>query len=431
MRKKALFKPKGPCLADQMLQDQSTKLRRTSNIADVENRRQTRVKSMYIVEKLEKEQEEKKRLEAERKIREEKEAMERYLEEQKRKDEEERKRFNEECKEFERRRLEREQMRDDLRRKEEEWQKKERERIQLGYLNEKERLEEWRRREQKRLQEERTRRQAEQHSSSRSSSENSNPVGHPPTSSGPPPYSSPMTQTRTSTQPIRSAPPPPGQTHPPPQIKTSSYHALPTNRTSNPLTARPGQHTAHSNPAISQTHPVAPPSHPTPHKIHHTRSHSSDARAKERVSEGPTTQPERSKSSYQPPPANSYSWLPRERKSKSTVGTGSYYMEHQVDPRKEVRRHPSNPGQVKPRPQKRDRNDPRRLSLGEKELKQHQENGGNLAKGTATRMAQSTDISRLPMTAVNSGQSMSTNASSVKSNGKLLPNDSNLCSSFV
>ena len=243
LRKKALFKPKGPCLADQMLQDQSTKLRRTSNIADVENRRQTRVKSMYIVEKLEKEQEEKKRLEAERKIREEKEAMERYLEEQKRKDEEERKRFNEECKEFERRRLEREQMRDDLRRKEEEWQKKERERIQLGYLNEKERLEEWRRREQKRLQEERTRRQAEQHSSSRSSSENSNPVGHPPTSSGPPPYSSPMTQTRTSTQPIRSAPPPPGQTHPPPQIKTSSYHALPTNRTSNPLTARPGQHT--------------------------------------------------------------------------------------------------------------------------------------------------------------------------------------------
>jgi hypothetical protein len=374
-KKRDLLRPKGISVADQMLQAQAKVLKKTNHIAEVESRRQTRVKSMYIVEKLEKEQEEKKRMEEERKAEEEKRERERILEEQKRLDEQEKRRFEQECLFFEQRRRDRERRREELRRKEEEWRLKESQKLHIKNLSEKERLEEWRRQEHLRILEEQRSKQlpiqGDHRSNSRSSSENSNPGPHPPHSGGPPPYT-------VSSQP----------------------GAHPSNHLLHPSQLLSGGNPQHNGPALkfpgnsSQIQPIAPH---RKYQSHHARSLSTDSKAKEQrdkpLENGFVTALQleskgvnKTTTTTNNHTNNFYPWLAKGKKAEST--TGSYYNEQQVGPKTDVRRRPSNP---------RKRNDPRRLSFGGESRSSALENGmSELSSSSAVRLAQSTDVSLMP-----------------------------------
>ena len=365
-KKRDMLNPKGMPVADQLLQAQAKVLRRTNNIAEVESRRQTRVKSMYIVEKLEKEQEEKRQRELERKAEEEKRERERILQEQKRLEEEERKRFELECINFERRRQERERMREELRKREEDWRRKETQKMHIKNLSERERLEEWRRQEQLRIMEEQRNKQFHSHGdhprpNSRSSSENS----HPPHSGGPPPYST-----------------------------TSQPGAVLNNHLVHPSQLMVGPTPHHNGHVVKfPVNPSRAASSGHQKRSHHSRSLSTDSKAKENrdrpVENGFVTalqlEGKQNKMATNNHSNNYYSWLPEGKKAEST--SGSYYNKQQVGAKTEVRRRQSNPN--------RKRNDPRRLSFGGEN--RSSENGmSELSSSSAVRLAQSTDISAVP-----------------------------------
>ena len=373
VRKRDLLKPKGPKLADQILQTQSRLLKKTDYADKAETERQALIRSWYVEEKREKELAEKKRRDEERRVEEEKRAMEQFLLHQKRKEEQEKKRFDEECRRFNERRKERERMLEELRRKEREWQDMEAQRVNIKHRSEPERLEHWRRMEQIRIQKEQI---DKQRTGSQSSPDNSAPTTYPPpTGALPPPYSG-LAQPRVNHE--------------------GMFKMLMAPSGPEPLNVPKRAVT------LNVAHPqVAPPSSHTTH-IGHRRSKSSDSRAKERemkekAAQGHTTMKalhleNQSKQAPSPPDAtgqqsNGYSWLPQSKKSNSQV-EGSYYSEQQIEPAKRTR-HLSNP-------RRRDRNDPRRLSSGAELVSQAKQNG--VAVGVtpnAAPMTHSTDLSRL------------------------------------
>lgn len=376
VKKRDLLKPKGPKLADQILQNQSKMLKKTDYAEKVESERHALIKSWYIDEKREKEQAERRRMEEERKVEEEKRAREQFLLEQRRKEELEKKRFDDECRRFSERRKDRERMLEQLRRKEEEWQVKEAQRVGIKQLSEQERLQEWRRMEQVRIQNEQ---RNKQRTGSQSSSENSVPAPFPPLTGGPPPY--------------------PGPTQP--RVNPEGMFKM--MMATGPLPSHVPKRAVTLDVGYPQVAP--PPSHA---KVIHHRSKSSDSRAKERemkekgMQEHTTMKAlhlEDQSKQAPPPPAtagqqnNGYSWLPPGKKSQNHV-EGSYYSEQQIEPvkREAIRRHLSNP-------RRRDRSDPRRLSSGAELMSKPTENGsvGGLVPNAA-QLAHSTDMSRVPMT---------------------------------
>ena len=385
IKKKELLQPKGPKLADKILQNQSKMLKKTDYVTEAETRHHTHIMSMYNEEKREKDEAEERRKEEVRRAEEEKRAREQFILEQKRKEEEDRKKFNEQCRLFNMRRREREQKLEEFRRMEENWQRKEAQRANIKQLSEQERLEEWRRREQLRIQgEQRNKQNAPpmgQRSGSQSSPENSGPI--PPPMGGPPPYSGPTNRMANPESMFNMLMMPSG---PPP-----SHGAK---RTVTLVDAgRP------------QVHPV--PSHAR--KVVHNRSQSSDSKARElerranaAQAHGHTTMTAlhlENQSKHGPPPPTAagaqrgggYSWLPQGMKTRSNVG--SYYSDQLLEPvkRAEIPRRRSNPN-------KRDRSDPHRHSVGAEVVLQPAENGpvGGLT-GNPARLAQSTEMTRLPM----------------------------------
>lgn len=371
VRKRDLLQPKGPKLADQILQTQCKLLKKTDYADKVETERQALIRSWYIEEKREKELAEWKRKEEERKAEEEKRAREQFLLDQKRKEEQEKKKFDDECRRFNERRIQRERMLEELRIKESEWQAKEAQRVGIKQLSEHERLQEWRRMDQIRIQNEQLNKPR---TGSQSSSDNSAPTPFPPPAGGPPPYSGPA-QLRMNPEGMFNMLMVPAGPEPPPGPKRAVTLNVP-------------------------HQPMAPPSSHT--KAVHYRSKSSDRERerKERAPYGHTTamkalQLENQSKPVPPPaaaagqPSNGYSWLPQSKTSRSQV-EGSYYSEQQIEPVKRTR-HLSNP-------RRRDRSDPRRLSSGAELVSQSKENGvtGGLASSAAV-MARSTDVNRLSM----------------------------------
>lgn len=372
VRKRDLLKPKGPKLADQILQAQSRLLKKTDYADKAETERQALIRSWYVEEKREKELAEKRRRDEERRVEEEKRLREQFLMDQKHKEEQEKKRFDEECWKFNQRRKERERMLDELRRKEREWQDMEAQRVNIKLRSEPERLEHWRRMEQIRIQKEQI---DKQRTGSQSSPDSLAPTTYPPPAGGLPPYSGPA-QPRVSHEGMFNMLMVPAGPEPPNGPKRAV-----TLNVGHPQAALPSSQTA---------------------KVVHRRSKSSDSRARERemkekATQGRTTMKalhleSQSRQAPSPPDAtvqqsNGYSWLPQSKKSTSQV-EGSYYTEQQIEPGRRTR-HLSNP-------RRRDRNDPRRLSSGAELVSQSKQNGVVVGMTpTAAPMAHSTDISRL------------------------------------
>lgn len=384
IKKRDLLQPKGPKLADKILQNQSKMLKKTDYVTEAETRLQTSIKSMYKLEKREKKEAERKRKEEERRAEEEKRVRERILLEQRRKEEDDRKKFNDQCRMFNERRRDRERKLEEFRKMEEEWHLKEVHRANIKQFSEQERLQEWRRRENLRIQGEQRSKQhplpVSQRTSSQSSSENSASI--PPPVGGPPPYSGPTNPTANPENIFKMLMMPSG---PAPSIGPKRTVTL-----------------------VDAGRPQVPPAHSHARKVVHTRSQSSDSKAKELErkvnaahARGYTTvtalhlenQP---RHDPPPPPAGAqrsggYSWLPQEKKSRSNVG--SYYSDQLLEPAKRevIRRRVSNPN-------KRDRSDPNRHSVEAEVILQPTDNGavGGLTSNPA-RLAQSTDMTRLPM----------------------------------